>query len=303
MSNARIFLLAELTFVLAVFGVAVVKKATDYTPPQNMPAVLVAFRTSVVDAIGVRFSEPRASIVSGLLLGADENLPKSVRDQFRASGLAHILAVSGYNTTILATLIESLLVGIGFGRRTVFPIVTAVLALFVLLTGAEPSVIRAAIMGFIVMLARRIGRPSHGWYALTFAAAVMALLNHSVLFSVGFQLSFLATAGLMTVGPAVMPRLRFIPERFGIRETAAASVGATVMTAPLVAFRFGTIPMFGVLANLLVVPLVPLTMLVGALALLPFFGIVATLPAMLLVSWMLVAAEWLSHLPQIILSL
>lgn len=292
-------MVAELVFLVAVFCFAVVRGETQYSATKTYPGILGVIRTSVVDAIGVRFSEPHASIVSGLLLGADENLPKVVRDQFRASGLSHILAVSGYNTTILATMIESLLIGIGLGRRSAFPIVTAVLAVFVLLTGAEPSVIRAAVMGFLVLLARRIGRPSHGWYALTFAAAVMVLLNHSVLFSVGFQLSFLATAGLMTVGPAVTPWLRWIPERFGIRETAAASVGATVMTMPLVAFRFGTIPIFGIAANLLVVPFVPLSMLFGLLSLVPFVGVAASLPATFLASWFVFVAEWFSRLPQI----
>lgn len=182
------------------------------------------------------------------------------------------MALSGYNVSLIANAVFSFALAVGANRRIAFVGTTGLLVFFILATGAPASVVRAGVMGFCVLLAREVGRPHGMRYLLGFAAAAMVAMEPAVLGQLSFQLSFLATIGLATLGRWLAPRLPWFPKRFGLREMAAATLGATLATTPLTLYAFGTLSLVGPVANLVVLPAIPLLTIAGFFSLLPFVG-------------------------------
>lgn len=245
------------------------------------------------------FPEPHAALAGGILLGAKQGIPNAVTVAFQRTGVSHILALSGYNITVVITAVFAVCLAIGVPRRKAFWLVLAGLLAFLLITGLSASVVRAAIMGTIVLLARHLGRRSTPLYALMFSASVMTLLNPFVLLDdVGFQLSFFATAGLFWIASWFERRLIRVPSTFGLREAFSSTLGATVATLPLMLARFGSISLVSPLTNVLVVPIVPLTMLLTAIGMaLPVIGTLPAFFAWLSMSWILAVTQLLSSVP------
>lgn len=242
--------------------------------------------------------EPHSSLIAAMLVGARRGLPDDLLLAFQRAGITHIIALSGFNITILASAVFSFTLAIGLRRKTAFWIVLAVLALFVIGTGAPSSVVRASIMGFLVLLARRLGRSSNIVYALLFAGTTMAAVSpRVVLHDVGFQLSFLATLGLVLFSGTIEDRLPFVPDALGIRQILAATFAATAGTLPVMLVAFGRLSLISPLVNILILPLVPLIMLLGFLAAaLPFVGILFASAAWILLTWMMAVATTLGSL-------
>jgi competence protein ComEC len=179
----------------------------------------------------------------------------------------HIVAVSGSNVTIVVNILLPVAIWIGLHRRRAFWVVTLGLLFFVGFVGFSSSVLRAAFMGWLVLLARHIGRIAWTDRLLLFAASVLNLFNPWALaFDAGFALSFLATWGLLAWTPIFSKRLRFFPQTFGLREAMATTCGATLMTAPYLAWVFGSTTLIGLVTNALALPLLPWIMIWGAVA-------------------------------------
>ena len=212
--------------------------------------------------------EPHSGLLAGLLLGIKSDLPDTFRTALKNSGTSHIVALSGFNVTIIITFLLFILRGLP--RRLVW-IVSGILILgFVIMTGAASSVVRAAIMGWILLLAGWWGRKRHPINAILVAVSTMVFLHPLILFyDVGFQLSVAATIGLMYGTPSFQ-KIRWIPKF--ITEALSATIGATVFTLPLIALYFGGISWVTLGANLIVVPLVPYVMLIGCAGLVAFIG-------------------------------
>ncbi|MBI2444050.1 MAG: ComEC/Rec2 family competence protein [Candidatus Magasanikbacteria bacterium] len=171
-------------------------------------------KSEVRSQIDQLWPEPESSLVAGLLYGSRSGLPPEVMENFNRTGLTHIIAVSGYNVTIIATILMSAFISIGLWRRQAFWLVLLMLALFVVFTGASASVVRAAIMGSLVLIGQHLGRLSRMGNALALAAALMTLNNpYVVLWDAGFQLSFLSTMGLVYVSPILQSVIAKILER------------------------------------------------------------------------------------------
>lgn len=259
---------------------------------------LVALKAILLARIHERLPEPHASFLAGILLGARQGMSPAVEEDFRRAGLSHLVALSGYNISVLAAAVLATSLRLRVSRRHAFWVVTLSLAGFVLLTGASPSIVRAAVMGFLVVLARHVGRARHIWYALLFAATVMTLANPRVLlFDAGFQLSFLATLGLMLWSPWYAEHFRFVPERLGLREALASTLSATTATLPLLVTQFGRLSIVSPVVNMLVLPVMPLVMLAGTLSLFPLLGPLAAIPTWLGLTWILGWAHWFARLP------
>jgi competence protein ComEC len=208
---------------------------------------------------------PEAALLRGMVLGQDEALGDDVRDDFKRSGLAHVLAVSGQNVMLLATLVlgAGALVGIGLRARLVLTL--ALIALYVPLTGAGPSIQRAGVMGAAGLVAALAGRPTHRWYAVGLAAAVTLVLNPRASGEPGWQLSFAAVVALLALAPPLREWLkRSLPGP--VADVAAMTVAATVGTAPLMALHFGQVSIAALPANLLAAPAIALVMWLGMLA-------------------------------------
>ena len=223
-------------------------------------------------ALSAGLPAPKAALVRGMVLGQDEAIAEPLRDEFRASGLAHLLAVSGQNVMLLAALALPLLAAARAGPTARAVVVLGLIAIYVPLAGAGPSLQRAGVMGAAAAVALAAGRASSRWYALLLAAVVTLTLNPRASADPGWQLSFAAVVGILLIGrplgialARVMPRL--------VAEGVAITVAATVATAPLIAHHFESVSVAGLAANVAALPVVAPIMWLGmsgaALAQLP----------------------------------
>ena len=204
---------------------------------------------------------PAAALARGMVLGQDELIDEAVRDEFRASGLAHVLAVSGQNVMLLAALALPLLAAAGVGHRARLAGTVVLIALYVPLAGAGPSLQRAGVMGAASLIALAAARPASRWYALLLAACVTLGVNPRACGDPGWQLSFAAVAGILALAPLLRRPLAPLPRP--LAEGIAVTVAATLSTAPLMAHHFGTVSLAGLPANVLALPLVAPIMWLG----------------------------------------
>lgn len=234
------------------------------SPPHIVP--LIRLRDDLTARIHAALPPNEASLVSGMLYG-DQAFTPEIKDVFRRAGLMHLVAVSGSNMTIVVTVLSAILVGMGLRRRYSFIGLTCGIAGFAIFTGLSASVLRAAIMGWLVLVARELGRQPRTRRLLLIAATALTLVNPTLLvFDAGFALSFLATIGIIEWTPLIFAHLHSIPDQFGLRESLATTLGAMLMTIPYLAWAFGQLSLVGVLTNLLALPLVAWIMAFGALA-------------------------------------
>lgn len=219
-----------------------------------------AFERSIENTL----PEPHAAFLKGILLGSRRSIPSWLLEAFQAAGVTHIIALSGFNITIIADNISRALRRLYVSPQGTFWISLTVIALFTLMVGASPSIVRASLMGILILLAAKEGRRYQGPNALTFAGALMVLQNPAILrFDVAFQLSFLATAGLLFAAPQLERMCRFMPELFGFRSSMITTLSAQLMVLPLLLYNFGAVSVISPLSNVLILSLMPLTMLFG----------------------------------------
>ena len=191
-------------------------------------------------------------LANGMLLGNEGVLEEGVLESFKKSGTIHILVLSGYNITIIGNAIARLL---GFA-----PAVISII-LFVLMTGAEAPAVRAAIMGIIGLLVLRGGRIKTPALLLLYSAFFMVLWNPAVLrFDRGFQLSFLATLGLIVVSGFFTRKFKFLPKIFSIRENTASTFSAQLFVLPLLLYWGNFVSYLSPLANIFILAAVPYVM-------------------------------------------
>lgn len=277
-------------------------RVTGQHQGQFVLAKIYDFKQLVLTKINRLLSEPEASFAAGLLIGARRGIPEEVQTAFNRTGTTHIIAISGYNITLIATIFQAMLLPL-VGRKRAFWVIVIALGVFVILTGAQASVVRAAVMGVIVLLAKRLGRRSRMTTALALAAVVMVLSNPLVLRDdKGFQLSFLATIGLVYLSPRLERYTRFVTGRFGLRDSLTATLASTLATLPLIVVTFGRLSLVALIANMLILPMIPLAMALsfGAVVTATFF-----VPLGTLVSWLawaalhyvIVVATWLASFP------
>ena len=213
----------------------------------------------------------RRAVVTGVVLGEDEGLDEELRERFRASGLYHLLAVSGQNVSYLVA--GALLLGwlLGLPRRVAHVAALAAVCAYVLAVGWQPSVVRAGVAGTLASLAWLAARPQDRWYFLLVGAAVLLAWNPYSLLEPGFQLSFTAVAAIFLFVPWLERRLEGYPVRRELRIVIAVSVACGVATAPVLMGHFDRVPLYSILANALAAPVVAplLALSFGAAALGP----------------------------------
>ncbi|MDQ3018915.1 MAG: ComEC family competence protein, partial [bacterium] len=226
------------------------------------------FRAVIFNRSEAVFSEQSRGLILGMLIGDRQFIIPDVAESFKVVGMTHIVAVSGYNMTIIAAACA------GFawymGRRLSGLSTIVVVLTFAMIAGGAASVVRAAIMALLVVAAQLCGRLYTSMYALIWAAGIMVLQNpRIVLWDVGFQLSVAATLGVLYAY-----KLRSADESTTyLSESLRPTLGAIIATAPLIAYHFQTISLISPLANVLLLPLVPWIMLLGTLSLIPVVGV------------------------------
>lgn len=211
--------------------------------------------------------EPQASFTGGILIGARKGIPEDLLLNFNRTGITHIIAISGYNITIIAVLLMIMFKNLGVARKKAFWLIVAGILFFTIITGATAAVVRASIMGIIVLLAKQMGRASKVFNVLALTCLIMLLINPKILvFDIGFQLSFLATLGLIYIAPILEEYLKKVPELFGLKEGLFSTISAIIMTTPIILYNFGRFSVVAPIVNFLILPAIPVAMAVGFIA-------------------------------------
>lgn len=273
----------------------------------SIKSFLFRTKNNFISHIQKILSEPQASLLAGLIVAGKEALPQAILNEFKRAGVIHIVVLSGYNITIIADFLRRVLEK--FFLLTKIPVIPQAAAglsilgivLFVLMTGAQATVVRAALMAVIVIAAKFFGRSYSASRALIFVAFLMLLENPKILvFDPSFQLSFLATLGLIYFQAPFSRKLNWIkyPQ---VKEILAQTFATQLTVLPLLIYSTGSLSLVSIPANLLILMTVPYTMFVGFLAtLLSYVSGVLAWPlsflSHLLLSWILFIAHTLGNL-------
>jgi competence protein ComEC len=251
--------------------------------------------------LGAGVPDREAALARGFVLGADEGIDPATKEDFRRAGLAHLLAVSGQNVTLLALLAMPALAAFGIALRERLVWLLALIAVYVPLAGAGPSIQRAGVMGAAGLVATISGRRTPRLYALVLALGLTLAIDPGVAADVGWQLSFAAVGGIFALASplrsAIARRLGPGSLRHLLAEGGAVTIAATLATAPLIAFHFGRLSTTTLAANLLAMPAVAPAMWLGmasaAAAQIPGFPVEAlNWPASCLLGYVAQIAAW-----------
>jgi competence protein ComEC len=211
------------------------------------------------------FRPTEAGLLLGLLLGDDSELDPVLERDFRAAGLSHLLVVSGENVAMVLAPILAAAALIRLSPWPRFAVGFCSVAFFTVLTGAEPSVLRAGVMACLALAGVLMGRPRTTASILSATVLGLLILDPWLVWSVGFQLSVTATAGMVAAASALAERLgRFLPRPVAV--AAAATISAQLGVTPVLLFYFREVPLVTLPANLAAFPLVAPSLLLGALA-------------------------------------
>lgn len=245
---------------------------------RDLGHALAALRARGEAVIAALIPNPEAALLTGILLGREGGISADVMGAFRTTGTAHIIAISGFNITVIAGALLKMLTRT-VGRRWAVAITIPAVALYAVFVGADPPVVRAAIMGCIALVALLLGRRSDALNALAVSALLMTAIRPQAIWDVGFQLSFAATLGMILYGDPLHRRVGAflsarVPAAWGkvvvgwFGDALAATLAAQVLTLPLTVTYFHNLSPISIIANLFIVPVQPQIMTWGGVALL-----------------------------------
>ena len=288
---------------------ATVRSRTLEREPRTAPAWdLEPVRRGAADALSRALPEPEAGLAAGILIGLRDRVDRDLAAAFTVAGASHVVAISGWNIAIVAASVAAL--GGRFARRRRSVLTVAAIVVYVAFVGPTPSVLRAGAMAAVVLLARESGRAGRAVAGLAWAAVAILVVDPSLVRDAGFQLSTLATAGLLAWATPLSAQIDALgrgrlPGWFV--ENLGVSLAAQAATLPIVLGSFGRLSIVSPAVNLLVIPFVAPAMAAGALALAAgtavVFGapaIVATLaglPAWVCLGWIVGVVRAAAGLP------
>ena len=265
-----------------------------------LKAGAIGIKQKYLEGLAMALPEPAAGLAGGITAGDKRGLG-DLSETFRVVGLIHIVVLSGYNIMVVIGFIERIFQKAH--RYLRFSLGIGVAVFFALMTGLASSSVRAASMAVIATVGKASGRTYLASRALALVALLMVLWNPFVLaFDPGFQLSVLATFGLIYIAPLFVPKLGWITEHFGIRDTAAATLGTQAAVLPLLLYQSGLFSVYALPANLIALMAVPYAMLLSFIA--GVFGIflgplapIIGFPAYLLLTYITTVARFFAWLP------
>jgi competence protein ComEC len=264
-------------------------------------SLLYRFRNAFMENIERVINPPKSDLANGLVLGSRGGFDNNTKNEFINTGTIHIIALSGYNVTIVAENVMKIF-GLVFAQTISIILGIFVIILFILLAGASSTAIRAGIMASIALFARMTGRKYDAGRGLVTAGFLMIAYDPRVVTDISFQLSFIATFGVLFITPKVIGWVKFIPMRFGFRELVATTLGATIAVLPILLYSTGILSIVSIPANILILPLIPLTMFfVFITGVLGFVSTLLSIPfayiAHLLLSYILGMIHFFASLP------
>ncbi|TSD01546.1 MAG: hypothetical protein Athens071426_657 [Parcubacteria group bacterium Athens0714_26] len=223
---------------------------------------LFGIKQNFLSAIQKAVPEPNASYLGGVTIGAKTTIPAELQNDFKKTGVIHIIVLSGYNITVVA---RSMMAAVSFLPQ-MFGVGLGILGiiLFTIMTGATATAVRASIMAILAISAKFFSRIYAISWALLLAGVFMVMQNPRILrFDSSFQLSFLATIGLIYMAPILEKKLQFIPQKFGLREIITTTSSAQIMVLPILLYKTGLFSVYALPANILILSFMPLTMFLG----------------------------------------
>ncbi len=305
----REYLAAFNIHTLIYYPQSVLKLDSGYG--SNLRRGLIHLRQKAWSVIFAIFPQPEAGLLSGILLGMDNDLPASLAQAYRDTGLSHIIAISGFNMSVLAVLF------LWFFSRSCGPYWAALisgvlLVIYTLFVDGSPAVVRALVMALVASGGHLIGRRQAGLTALAFTAAAMCLANPLLVSNISFQLSFAATFGLVTLAQPMQDGLQALLEKRFSEKTAKGfskpfseyflfTIAAQLATLPVIALHFKRISLSSILANPLVLPVQPPLLVMGGITTLagllhPLAGKMLALFSWPLLKYTNLMVTWLSKI-------
>jgi competence protein ComEC len=276
------------------------------------------FKSRLRESVYQSLSPPQSLILAAMLLGDKNKMPEYLKEKLNTAGVRHITAVSGLHIVILSGVLMSLLLALGLWRGQAFYLSIIFISFFIIMTGAQPSGIRAGIMGGLYLLGQKMGRKSISFRTIVITAALMLAFNPLLLNDIGFQLSFLAITGIASLAPIFREWLRVVFRFFlksqksvflflkqhrkwlaVLEEIAAVTFAAQVFTFPLLLYRFGRLSLAAPLTNILIVPVVYWIMVFGFIfsligIILPAFGLILSFPCLFLLIYLTKITDFFS---------
>ena len=248
--------------------------------------------------------EPESSLALPVVFGGGQGIDEDITEEFRRTGLTHIMAVSGFNVSLLTVLIGLGLNALGLHRRYVFYVTSLIITAYVIMVGAPASAVRAGVMSLFLLAALTLGRLVSLSRSVVLVAIMTLLVNPRLLRDdIGWQLSFLAILGLVYLQPLIQKGMMRVFKNRGkwISEALTATIAAQMATAPVILYNFGNFSIIAPIANLLVVWVVPILTIVmmaslALTALVPSLGIFFFFPCWVMVKYIFFIVQILSGL-------
>ena len=273
---------------------------SDGSGPASFPAWL---RTHYASALNDALPPPHAGVLMGVVLGIRQGIPPALQNALIATGLVHLLVLSGLKVAVFARIAQGALQPL-LGSLATWPAL-ALIALYAMVGGATPAAVRAAAMGGLVIAAAKLGRPTHVWTSISVTGAAMLAWHPELAWDVGFQLSFAGTAAIILLTPSIERRLTFMPAV--LREPFAVTCAAQVGTVPMMATDFHLLSPIAPLTNALVIPILPVLicggLLLGALSAVPELARLAAIPIAGLLAYLEQVAFIFARIPAAAISI
>ena len=261
---------------------------------------ILGFKNKLRESIYQNLSPPQSAILGTMILGDKSRISDEWKNKLNIAGVRHITCISGMHIIILAGILMGLGIWLGLWRSQAFYFAIILLFLFIIMAGAPASAVRAGIMGGMLLFAQRIGRLRAADRVLVLAAVLMLIHNPLLLRSdVGFQLSFLATMGIIYLLPIFQGWLKWIHIKF-LKNILAMTLAAQVFTLPILIYNFGYMSLAAPMTNVLIVPLLPFILGLGFLfglvgIILPFLGWILSWPVWFLLTYITKLVDWFSN--------
>ena len=266
-------------------------------------SAILRFKNFVKEKIDLSVPEPQASIINAFFLGTRGGIPDDINQAFKASGIIHLIAISGSHITLIMVMMETLLPFFYIPRKKAFYVICAIIAVYVALIGAPASAVRAAIMGAAILFAKKIGRLSKSLNILLFTGSMMLLQNSKLLFDdIGFQLSFLALWGIIEFIPRWEEKFSSWPDFFGLKSMMFMTLASQIATFPVLAYNFKMLSLIAPITNIFVLPLFTFFMGITLVSIaitffISSFSVWIFFIPYILVSYIMGAAQFFSKIP------
>ena len=221
-----------------------------------------SLRNRIFEKVRETLPSPEADLLIGIVLGDDSGFDKTTQDQFARTGLMHIVAASGTNVSIVGGAIYLSLIGV-IGRRKAIIFSILGIGLYAILSGLSPSIQRAAAMGIITYFALFLGRQTYALWGLGITGFLLILINPYIVFDIGFQLSFMATLGILLLDP-LLKKVTLLSKGI-LKEDFSITLAAYISLFPLLLYHFQTFTPFSLFANILVLWTIPIVTVLGGL--------------------------------------